>query len=113
MRRNRGTERRKMKKDRITEVSVNDKEKWNEVVRSFADYDVFYLNDYVQAFQLENPLNGEPVLIYYEKGTDRAMNVIFKRDIAGRQENYTSFSAGGWFSWGFFRFPAGLLQTCK
>ena len=71
-----------MKKDRITEVSVNDIEKWNEVVRSFAGYDVFYLNEYVQAFQLENPLNGEPVLIYYEKGTDRAMNVIFKRDIA-------------------------------
>lgn len=71
-----------MDKSKITEIKVNDIEKWNETVHSFADYDVFYLNEYVKAFQLENVLNGEPVLLYYEQGLDRAMNVVFKRDVA-------------------------------
>lgn len=66
----------------ITEIEVNEKDRWNEIVHSFIDYDVFYLNDYVVAFMTENASNGEPVLLYYENGEDRAINVVFKRDIA-------------------------------
>lgn len=71
-----------MNTDSITEISVNDEQKWNRIVRSFADYDVFYLNEYANAFYLENVLNGEPVLLYYEQEMDRAVNVVFKRDVA-------------------------------
>lgn len=66
----------------ITEIGVNEKERWNKTVYSFADYDVFYLNDYVAAFMKENESNGEPILLYYENGLDRAINVVFKRDVA-------------------------------
>lgn len=66
----------------IVQIHVNEKEKWNQVVRSFPNYDVFYLHEYVFAFMNENKKNGEPILLLYENGNDRAMNVVFKRDVA-------------------------------
>lgn len=74
----------------IREINVNEIELWDETVRSFNNYDVFYLNGYVTAFMKENPANGEPILLYFENGADgsentdsadRAINVVFKRDI--------------------------------
>ncbi len=66
----------------IKEISVREREKWNGTVRSFKHYDVFYLNEYAAAFMNENRDNGEPMLLCYENGTDRAINVVFKRDVA-------------------------------
>lgn len=66
----------------IKEISVDNKKKWNEIVRSFSNYDVFYLNEYVTAFMKEEIANGIPILLYYENGTDKAINVVFKRDIS-------------------------------
>lgn len=66
----------------IVEIQVFDREHWNNTVRSIKDYDVFYLNEYVYAFMLEDENNGVPVLLYYEKGGDRAINVVFKRDVS-------------------------------
>jgi hypothetical protein len=66
----------------IQEIKAEEKERWNTIVRSFADYDVFYLNEYVTAFMQENKSNGEPVLLCYENGSSKAVNVVFRRDIA-------------------------------
>lgn len=71
-----------MNENMITEISVDNTEKWNEVVRSFPDYDVFYLNEYVSAFMKENARNGVPILLVYQNGDDKAINVVFKRDVA-------------------------------
>lgn len=67
---------------KITEVSVLKNKEWNTIVRSFHDYDVFYLNEYVKAFANEEKKNGEPILLYYENGEDMAINVVFRRDVA-------------------------------
>lgn len=53
---------------------------WDAIVRSFADYDVYWLSGYVKAFQLHG--DGEPLLIYYEEDSSRGINVVMKRDIA-------------------------------
>ena len=66
----------------ITEYAVTDAAQWNGIVRSFADYDVFYLNEYVTAFMNEDKKNGIPILLLYENSCDRAMNVVFRRDVA-------------------------------
>lgn len=66
----------------IEEVSITEKLRWNDIVKSFPDYDVFYLNEYAYAFQLEDRLNGEPILLYYRNNADKAISVVFKRDIA-------------------------------
>jgi hypothetical protein len=54
--------------------------KWDQVVRSFEKYDVNYLSGYAKAFQIHG--EGEPILLYFDDGTTRAMNVVIKRDIA-------------------------------
>jgi hypothetical protein len=64
----------------ITEIHIYDSEKCDEIVRSFLNYDVFYLSGYVKAFIMQG--SGEPILICYENGNDRAINVVFRRDIS-------------------------------
>lgn len=66
----------------IREIGYEAQSEWNFLVRSFSNYEVFYLNEYVNAFRCENSENGSPILLYYENENDRAINVVFKRDIA-------------------------------
>lgn len=66
----------------ITKIRIEDGEKWDRVVRSLPDYDVFYLSGYSQAFMREDPRNGTPVLLLYEDGDDRAVNVVLRRDVS-------------------------------
>lgn len=66
----------------MIQIQVEEGERWNNCVRSFQNYDVFYLHEYVLAFKNEDEKNGVPVLLYYENGEDRAINVVFKRDVA-------------------------------
>jgi len=66
--------------DMLSIISINETERWDRIVRSFADYDVNYLSGYAKAFQLNG--EGEPMLFYYDDGDTRAVNVVMKRDIA-------------------------------
>lgn len=66
----------------LTVYTMEQSEKWDAIVRSFPDYDVFYLSGYSKAFMNESSKNGEPFLLLYEDGSDRAINVVFKRDVA-------------------------------
>lgn len=66
----------------ITEYSIDDQKGWDKMVHSFFNYDVFYLSGYSYAFMEESPGNGTPILLYYENGEDRAINVVFRRDVA-------------------------------
>ena len=90
----------------FTILTLEDKEKWNEIVTSFSSYDVFYLVEYVQAFQLHG--EGEPLLFYYDDGKTKAINVIMKRDIAEMEcfknkiENNKYFDATSPYGYGGF-----------
>ncbi len=64
----------------ITEIKFCETEKWNNIVKTFDNYDVYYLNEYVKAFKING--DGEPILIYFENNTTKAINVVMKRDIA-------------------------------
>ena len=66
----------------IKEYSISNQNEWDKIVRSFPDYDVFYLSKYSKAFMREAPQNGTPILLLYEDGDDRAINVIWSRDVA-------------------------------
>lgn len=66
----------------IKEIEVWQVQEWNALVHSFSNYDVFYLNEYVTAFMNESQKNGIPILLLYENGADKAINVVFKRDIS-------------------------------
>lgn len=62
--------------------TIDNEKKWDEIVTSVDAYDVFFLSGYVKAFMLENPANGIPLLFVYEDNIDKAINVVFKRDIS-------------------------------
>ena len=55
----------------ITVYTLNDFEQWDNAVRSFRDYDVYWLSGYVKAFQIHG--DGEPLLFYYDDGTTRGI----------------------------------------
>lgn len=66
----------------IKEYTIAEQKKWNALVRSLNNYEVFYLAEYNYAFMKESPKNGVPVLLLYENQEDYAINVVYKRDIA-------------------------------
>jgi len=79
---------------------------WDTIVRSFHDYDVYYLSGYVTAFQIHG--DGEPHLFFYQGDRVRGISVVMKRDISmdphftGKvEENLffdfaTPYGYGGW-----------------
>ncbi len=86
--------------------TIEESGKWDEVVRSFSHFDVYYLSGYVKAFQLHG--DGIPLLFYYEGENVRGINVVMKRDISNdlffsdklkNNEFYdfiTPYGYGGW-----------------
>ena len=61
-------------------LNLNEAVKWDAIVSSFADYDVYYLSGYNKGFMIHG--DGEPLLFSYCDGNIRAINVAFKRDIS-------------------------------
>jgi hypothetical protein len=61
-------------------ITLDESDKWDSIVKSFRNYDVYYLSGYTKAFKLHG--DGEPTLIYYHNEEIRAINVVMIRDIA-------------------------------
>ena len=69
-------------------------QKWDEVVESFLNYDVYYLSGYVKAFKIHG--DGIPELFYYESDGLRAIYVYMKRVIIdGVCDTVTPYGYGG------------------
>lgn len=64
----------------IKVFTLDQSEEWDRIVRSFSDYDTYWLSGYVKAFKIHG--DGEPILIYYEDKSVRGINVVMKRDVA-------------------------------
>lgn len=64
----------------LTVYTLEQSDKWDSVVHSFDNYDVYWLSGYVKAFMIHG--DGEPLLFYYESESFRGINVVMKRDIA-------------------------------
>lgn len=62
----------------VYDLEKNDK--WDDIVKSFDDYDIYWLSGYVRAFQIHG--DGEPLLLFYEDDSSRGINVVMKRDIS-------------------------------
>lgn len=90
----------------LTVYTLEQSEQWDRVVRSFREYDTYWLSGYVKAFRIHG--DGDPLLISYEGDNTRGINVIMKRDVAedprfkGRIEEgqycdcVTPYGYGGW-----------------
>lgn len=90
----------------LTVYTIEQSEQWDSIVRSFKEYDVYWLSGYVKAFHIHG--DGDPLLFFYENRDTRGINVVMKRDIAkdehfiGKIEEYlffdfsTPYGYGGW-----------------
>lgn len=68
---------------------------WDTIVKSFEDYDVYYLSGYVKAFYIHG--DGEPFLLYYEGLGLRAIYVYLRRPTAidGVFDTVSPYGYGG------------------
>lgn len=75
--------------------SIEDNTKWDDIVSSFANYDVYYLSGYVKAFQIHG--DGDPQLLFYEADGLKAIYVYMKRRTAieGYYDSVTPYGYGG------------------
>ena len=53
---------------------------WNDIVKSFTNWDIYYLNEYLYSLKLHG--QGEPILFYYTDKSCRICYVAMKRDVA-------------------------------
>lgn len=67
-------------------VNIDDNEKWDNTVKGFENFDVYYLSGYVKAFHAHG--DGEPKLFFYEDNNIKAINVFMKRDIE-KDQNFS------------------------
>ena len=68
---------------------------WDDVVKSFADWDVYYLCGYVKAFHIHG--DGDPFLLYYEENGLRAIYVYMRRptSLPRVYDSVTPYGYGG------------------
>jgi hypothetical protein len=90
----------------INVYTLEQSEQWDAIVRSFQQYDAYWLSGYVKAFWMHG--DGEPLLFFYDDGKTRGINVVMKRDVAKdekfrgliEEDQYFDFATpygyGGW-----------------
>lgn len=76
-------------------IGLNEATQWDAIVRTFEEYDVYYLSGYVKAFHIHG--DGDPFLFYYEAPSLRAIYVYLKRKTAieGYYDSVTPYGYGG------------------
>lgn len=99
-----------MGKSALQVFTLSESVEWDNIVRTFKDYDVYYLSGYVKAFYLHG--DGEPLLFYYNDAKTRGINVVMKRKISEdprfrgllQDKEYYDFATpygyGGWLTEG-------------
>ena len=75
--------------------SIEQAKVWDDIVQGFAEYDVYYLSGYVEAFMTHG--DGEPFLLYYEGKGLKAIYVYMRRPTAieGEYDSVTPYGYGG------------------
>lgn len=74
---------------------MSQRKEWDRIVKSFCEYDVYYLSGYVRAFEIHG--DGAPQLLYYEQDELRAIYVYMKRktSVEGWFDTITPYGYGG------------------
>lgn len=78
-------------------IMSDDKDKWNGIVKSFEQHDVYYLNEYVASFNYLN--EGKPLLVYYYGDKMRLCYTVLQRDIAEFVKFTGLLEKGRYYDW--------------
>lgn len=86
-----------MKKSReniIEIITIEQNKLWDDIVKTFRDYDVYYLSSYARCFQSHG--DGEPILVHYNTNALRGICVYMKREISDEYcDIITPYGYGG------------------
>ena len=94
----------------IETLGLDSRERWNEVVKSFKDYDIYYSPEYLISFQMIG--DGDPILIYYKENGLKAMCALMKRSLK-------TYGVDDWFDlitpygYGGFVFEGDMSENNK
>ena len=58
----------------------SEKDAWNKIVKSFQNWDIYYLYEYAYSFMLHG--DGDMYLIYFTDGEERMVYVVMQKDIS-------------------------------
>lgn len=73
---------------------IEQSREWDELVKTFPNYDVYYLSGYVKAFMIHG--DGEPHLLFFENDGLRGIYVFMKRFVvSGVFDSITPYGYGG------------------
>lgn len=78
-------------------IPVTEKEKWNTIVTSFKNWDIYYLHEYADSLRIHG--DGKPYLLYFEFLAGRLAYVVFQNDISDLKYYKGSLEKGKYFDW--------------
>jgi predicted N-acyltransferase len=81
--------------DHFTIIGLENSTRWDDIVRSFKDYDVYYLSNYAKSFEING--DGDPILFFYCSNHLKGINVVLKRDISDFDPLKGVLPAGAYF----------------
>lgn len=64
-------------------IGFNNRPEWDTIVKSFNNYDIYYLSGYLHAFKIHG--DGEPILVYYEDSSIKGICAYMLRDISAEK----------------------------
>lgn len=63
----------------IEYININEGARWNQIISSFKDNDIYYFRDYVYPFHIIG--DGDPFLLYYKSNELKGVCLLMKRPI--------------------------------
>ncbi len=79
----------------LTVLTLQESVQWDAIVRSFKDFDVYYLSGYVRGFMIHG--DGEPCLFFFEDQNVRGIHVVMRRDISNDEIFNGKIEKNKWF----------------
>ncbi len=76
---------------------TENKEDWNKIVKSFPNWDIYYLCEYAVSLQMHG--DGSPCLIYHKDEAGCLAYVVMQSDIAEFQPFEQSLEHGRYYDW--------------
>ncbi len=77
--------------------TIKDRDKWNDIVKSFRNWDVYYLYEYAHSFMIHG--DGEPLLIDYADEESHVCYVVMQSDIASSGKFENLLEKNTYFDW--------------
>lgn len=78
-------------------IRCEEKERWNNIIKSFKNWDIYYLNEYAHSLELHG--DGKPILLYFETQQGKMCYVMMQNDIADFKPFQNNLPSDTYFDW--------------